>query len=41
MVLNLIIFGIGCIFFACIGYNKGKIDGYEEGYHDGRKLYRS
>lgn len=41
MVLNLIIFGIGCVFFAYIGYNKGKIDGYEEGYYDGKRLYRS
>lgn len=41
MVLSFIIFGIGCGFFAAIGYNKGKTDGYEEGYHDGRRLYRS
>lgn len=40
MVLNIIIFGVGCGFFAAIGYNKGKTDGYEEGYCDGRKLYR-
>lgn len=41
MVLNLIILGIGCGFFAAIGYSKGKLEGYEQGYHDGRKLYRS
>ncbi len=41
MVLNFIIFGIGCGVFAAIGYNKGKLEGYEQGYNDGRKLYRS
>lgn len=38
MVLNIIVFGIGCTFFACIGYCKGKIEGYEQGYNHAKKL---